>query len=135
MDMSREGRVLFDESDAPLYRTSYEGVPSKEEWDAHFHRFTRWARSGIPYAVVIDARQVGSLPATHRKAIVAWIDRDRFHLTANCRGGALVFSNRLQRGLWTAITWVTPIPVPVKVFGDLSAAEDWLTGLLHRKAS
>ena len=133
--MSAVGRVLFDESDAPLYRTFYEGVPPKDEWDAHFDRFTGWARAGIPYAVAIDAREVGSLPANHRKAIVDWIDRDRFHLTANCCGGALIFSNRLQRGLWTAITWVTPIPVPVKVFGDMASAEAWLTGLLHRKAS
>ena len=129
------GSVQFDESNEPLYRMRYEGIPDDAEWTAHFDRMSRWARSGKRYAVVIDAREVGMLPATHRAAIVDWINRDRFHLTVNCAGGALVFSNALQRGLWTAIMWVTPIPVPVRVFPDIVVAEAWLLGLLQRKAS
>ena len=129
------GSVQFDETSDPLYRMRYEGIPGAEQWEGHFDRLSKWARRGTQYAVVIDAREVGMLPPTHRKAIVEWINRDRFHLTANCAGGALIFSSSLQRGLWTAIMWVTPIPVPVRVFADIPSAEAWLTSLLHRKAS
>jgi hypothetical protein len=62
-----------------------------------------------------------------------WIKSDREHLRANCAGGALIFTTALQQGLWTAISWVTPSPIPVKIFRDVPAAEAWLRGRLETK--
>jgi hypothetical protein len=62
-----------------------------------------------------------------------WINRDRQHLKMNCAGGALIFANALQQGLWTAISWVTPSPIPVKIFRDISSAEAWLRDQLEEK--
>jgi hypothetical protein len=92
-----------------------------------------WARRGSQYAVVIDAREVGRVPATQRKGIVDWINRDRQHLKVNCAGGALIFSSPMQQGLFTAIVWLTPIPIPAKVFRDVPSAEAWLRGQLAEK--
>ncbi len=127
------GQVLFDESRRPLMRMTYQGLCDDAEWRRHVGRMSEWARRGEPYAVVIDARQVGRVPATQRKAITEWIDRDRQHLKVNCAGGALIFSSPIQQGLWTAISWVTPSPIPVKVFRDVSAAESWLRDMLAAK--
>lgn len=127
------GQVIFDEKDKPLMRMTYQGLSDDAEWQRHIDQMSEWARRGDHYAVVIDAREVGRVPATQRKDIVNWINRDRQHLRTNCAGGALIFSNPIQQGLWTAIAWVTPTPIPVKIFRDIPSAEAWLRGLLEEK--
>lgn len=120
------GQVIFDESDKPLMRMTYQGVPDSAEWRRHIDVMSDWARRGDIYGVVIDAREVGRIPATLRRGIMDWITRDKQHLKVNCAGGGLVFASPLQQGLWTAISWVTPSPIPVKIFRDLVPAEAWV---------
>jgi hypothetical protein len=62
-----------------------------------------------------------------------WITNDKQHLRANCAGGALIFASPLQQGLWTAISWVTPSPIPVKMFSDLASAEAWVRAQIVEK--
>jgi hypothetical protein len=127
------GRVIFDERDRPLMRMTYQGLCDEPEWRRHIAEMSAWARRGGDYAVLIDAREVGRVPATQRKAIVDWINRDRQHLKANCAGGALIFSSPIQQGLFTAIVWLTPIPIPVKIFREVESAEAWLRTMLQEK--
>lgn len=127
------GQVVFDEADKPLMRMTYQGLCDDAEWQHHLDVMSEWARRGEVYAVVIDARDVGGVPATQRRGIIDWIDRDRVHLERSCAGGALVFSNAIQQGLWTAISWVAPSPIPVKMFRDLESAETWLRDQLQKK--
>ena len=84
---------------------------------------------------MIDAREVGRIPATQRRGIMDWITRDKQHLRAHCVGGALVFASPLQQGLWTAISWVTPSPIPVKILRDMGAAEQWVREQLEALTS
>jgi hypothetical protein len=125
------GQVVFDETDKPLMRMTYQGLCDDVEWQRHIDQMSEWARRDEQYAVVIDAREVGRVPATQRRGIVDWINRDRQHLKTNCAGGALIFSSPVQQGLWTAIVWVTPTPIPVKIFRDIPPAEAWLRRLLR----
>jgi len=127
------GQVIFDETAKPLMRMTYQGLCDEAEWQRHIRQMSDWARRGDVYAVVIDAREVGRVPATQRRGIVDWIDRDRQHLKANCAGGALIFSSPIQQGLWTAIAWLTPTPIPVKIFRDVPSAEAWLRDQLQEK--
>jgi len=127
------GRVIFDEKDKPLMRMTYQGLCDDAEWRRHIDQMSEWARRGDPYAVVIDAREVGRVPATQRRGIIEWIQNDRQHLKTNCAGGALIFTSALQQGLWTAISWVAPSPIPVKIFREVSSAEAWLRSLLQEK--
>lgn len=120
------GQVIFDESDKPLMRMTYQGVPDEAEWQRHIDVMSDWARRGETYAVLIDAREVGRIAPTQRRGIMEWIKRDTAHLRTYCAGGALVFASPLQQGLWTAISWVTPAPIPVKIFRDLEPGEAWL---------
>ena len=129
------GKVFFDDSDRPVCRMTYQGECDDTEWQAHVDTMSEWARRGDPYGVIIDAQQVGRVSAIQRRAIVDWINRDRQHLKANCAGGALIFASPMQQGLWTAIVWVTPIPIPVKVFRDVPSAEGWLRSQLAAKAA
>jgi len=129
------GQVVFDETDKPLMRMTYQGLCDDAEWQRHIDQMSEWARRGDRYAVVIDAREVGHVPATQRRGIVDWIDRDRQHLKTNCAGGALIFSSPVQQGLWTAIAWLTPTPIPVKIFGQVPPAEAWLRDQLRGKAA
>jgi hypothetical protein len=124
------GRVIFDESEKPLMRMTYVGVPDEAEWQRHIDVMSEWARRGDVYAVVIDAREVGRISPVQRRGIMDWITRDKQHLRANCAGGALIFASPLQQGLWTAISWVTPSPIPVKMFSDLLSAEGWVRSQL-----
>jgi hypothetical protein len=127
------GRVIFDEKDKPLMRMTYQGLCDDAEWQRHIDQMSQWARRGDLYAVVIDAREVGRVPATQRRGIIEWIQNDRQHLKANCAGGALIFTSALQQGLWTAISWVAPSPIPVKIFREVPSAEVWLRGQLQEK--
>ena len=125
------GQVIFDESEKPLMRMTYQGVPDEPEWERHIATMSDWARRGEVYGVVIDAREVGRIPATLRRSIMDWITRDKAHLKAHCAGGAMIFASPLQQGLWTAISWVTPSPIPVKMFSDLPSAENWVRSQLN----
>ena len=127
------GRVIFDETDRPLMRMTYQGVPDEAEWQRHIDVMSEWARRGEVYGVVIDAREVGRIPATQRRGIMDWITRDKHHLRVNCAGGALILASPLQQGLWTAISWVTPSPIPVKIFRELEPAEAWVRKMLEEK--
>ena len=127
------GEVVFDESDDPMMRMTYHGLCDDDEWQRHIDQMSEWARRARPYAVVIDAREVGRVPATQRRGIIVWINRDRQHLKSHCAGGALVFASAIQQGLWTAISWVAPSPIPVKVFRDIPSAEAWLRSQLQQK--
>ncbi|MGB5283097.1 MAG: hypothetical protein WBN29_01215 [Polyangiales bacterium] len=127
------GQVIFDEKDKPLMRMAYKGLCDDAEWQRHLGVMSEWARRGEVYAVVIDAREVGRVPATQRKGISEWIDRDRRPLEENCAGGAMIFNNAVQQGLWTAISWVAPSPIPVKMFRDIPSAEAWLHERLREK--
>ena len=124
------GQVIFDESERPLMRMTYRGIPDEEEWERHIATMSDWARRGEVYGVIIDAREVGRIPATQRRGIMDWITKDSAHLRANCAGGALIFASPLQQGLWTAISWVTPSPIPVKMFSDVPNAEKWVRAQL-----
>lgn len=114
-------------------RMTYQGLCDDAEWQRHIGQMSQWARRGDLYAVVIDAREVGRVPATQRRGIIEWIQNDRQHLKANCAGGALIFTSALQQGLWTAISWVAPSPIPVKIFREVPSAEVWLRGQLQEK--
>ena len=127
------GQVIFDETEKPLMRMTYQGLCDDDEWQRHLDVMSDWARRGEIYGVVIDAREVGRVPATQRKGIIEWIERDSSHLKANCAGGAMVFSNAVQQGLWTAISWVSPSPIPVKMFRDVASAEAWVHAQLAEK--
>ena len=127
------GIVIFDETEKPLMRMTYKGLCDDAEWQRHLDVMSDWARRGEVYAVVIDAREVGRVPATQRKGIISWIDRDRQALEENCAGGAMIFSNAVQQGLWTAISWVAPSPIPVKMFRDTPSADAWLREKLLEK--
>jgi hypothetical protein len=116
-------------------RMTYQGLCNDAEWQRHINQMSEWARRDEQYAVVIDAREVGKVPATQRRSIVDWINRDRQHLKTNCAGGALIFSSPVQQGLWTAIVWVTPTPIPVKIFRDVASAEAWLRERLREKTA
>ena len=120
------GQVIMDEREKPLMRMTYQGIPDQAEWQRHIDVMSDWARRGQVYGVVIDAREVGRVSPVQRRGIMNWITQDKQHLGANCVGGALVFASPLQQGLWTAISWVTPSPIPVKIFGDLASAEVWV---------
>ena len=127
------GQVIFDETDKPMMRMTYQGAPDDAEWQRHIDVMSEWARRGEVYGVIIDAREVGRIPATQRRGIMDWIKRDTQHLKAHCAGGAMIFASPLQQGLWTAISWVTPSPIPVKIFRDLPSAEAWLQQRLEEK--
>ena len=127
------GQVIFDETEKPLLRMTYQGLCDDAEWERHLHVMSKWARRGQVYGVIIDAREVGRVPATQRRGIIDWIHRDRGHLAANCSGGAMIFGDSIQQGLWTAISWVAPSPIPVRMFRDTPSAEAWLRGQLREK--
>jgi hypothetical protein len=107
------GQVIFDETVKPLMRMTYQGLCDDAEWQRHLDVMSEWARRGEVYAVRID--------------------RDRPYLEQNCAGGAMLFTNAVQQGLWTAISWVAPSPIPVKMFRDEPSAEAWLRGQLEKK--
>jgi hypothetical protein len=127
------GQVIMDEREKPLMRMTYQGVSDDAEWRRHIDVMSEWARRGEVYGVVIDAREVGRVTATQRRGIMDWITHDKQHLRAHCVGGALVFASPLQQGLWTAISWVTPSPIPVKIFRDITSAETWVREQLSAK--
>lgn len=117
-------------------RIRYVGVTDDVAWEAHLRTMTSWLQRGEPYVVSVDGREVGRVPATQRKQMVDWVNNYRDALARNCAGAMLVFSNAAQRGLLTAVMWLAPMPIPVRIFATIEEGEAWLRERLneHQRA-
>lgn len=77
------------------------------------------------YAMVLDNRKAGPLPATQRKMMAEYMERHAMRARSRCVCTAFVSDSIMMRGVLTAIMWLRKPDVETQVFGDLDDAIAW----------
>jgi hypothetical protein len=78
------------------------------------------------HALVVDTTTLESVPgATLRRRMKDFEDSRRPIIREKNIGSAIVLSNSLVRGAFTALRWISPQPAPNKAFANVRDAARW----------
>lgn len=100
--------------------------------DAELHRafreLERWMRDDVhaPYGFLVRIDHVLMLTSKQRQIVAGYEARYADVERRFNAGQAMVVASPVQRGLFTAFTWLSPLVWPYRVFGDTEAALQWL---------
>lgn len=86
------------------------------------------------YAMVLDNRKAGPLPATQRKMMADYMERHAMRARSRCACTAFVSESMVMRTMLTAIMWLRKPEVETQVFGDLDEAIGWCRARLKNQA-
>lgn len=120
--------LTFDENAWPL---TYVRFPSKPLGDDGFEyfieRYTAIVERRVPFATILDSRgPTTAITAHQRRRLTEWFEVTGQLAGEHHFGIAVLINNALIRGALKAVTWVKPIPVPVKPFGSIADAAPWV---------
>jgi len=120
--------LIFDENAWPLSYVRFPSKPLSDEGFEYFiERYTAMVERRISFATILDSRGLTTAITAHqRKRLTEWFDvtgelAGEYHF-----GIAILINSALVRGALKAVTWVKPIPVPVRPFGSIADAAPWL---------
>ena len=78
------------------------------------------------HALIVDTTTIERTPdATLRKKMKEFEDGRRAIIRDKNIGSAIVLSNALVRGAYTALRWISPQPAPNKAFSNIRDAARW----------
>lgn len=78
------------------------------------------------HALIVDTTTIEQIPdATLRKKMKDFEDGRRPIIRDKNIGSAIVLSNALVRGAYTALRWISPQPAPNKAFSNVRDAARW----------
>lgn len=78
------------------------------------------------HALVVDTTTIEKIPdATLRRRMKEFEDGRRPIIRDKNIGSAIVLSNAVVRGAYTALRWISPQPAPNKAFSNLRDAARW----------
>ncbi|MFA9411866.1 MAG: hypothetical protein ACERK0_11415 [Deltaproteobacteria bacterium] len=120
--------LIFDDNAWPLLYVRFPSKPLSDEGFEYFiERYTATVERRIPFATILDSRGLTTaITANQRKRLTEWFDVTGDLAGEHHFGIAVLISNALIRGALMAVTWVKPIPVPIKPFGSIADASTWV---------
>ena len=78
------------------------------------------------HALIVDTTTIETIPdATLRRRMKEFEDSRRPIIREKNIGSAIVLSNSLVRGAFTALRWISPQPAPNKAFSNVRDAARW----------
>jgi hypothetical protein len=120
--------LIFDDAAWPLLYVRFPSKPLSDEGFAYFiERYTASVERRTPFATILDSRgPTTAITARQRQMLTDWFDvtgelAGEYHF-----GIAVLINSAFIRGALKAVTWVKPIPVPVKPFGSIADAAPWV---------
>ena len=127
--------LTFDETAWPLLYVRFPSKPLSDEGFEYFiKRYTLFVERRAQFATILDSRGLSTaITAQQRRRLAEW-----FAVTGELAsevhfGIAVLISNSVIRGALMAVTWIAPIPVPVKPFGSVADSAPWLRALFAEK--
>ena len=120
--------LIFDDNAWPLLYVRFPSKPLSDEGFEYFiERYTATVERRIPFATILDSRGLTTaITANQRKRLTEWFDVTGDLAGEHHFGIAVLIGNALIRGALKAVTWVKPIPVPIKPFGSIADASAWV---------
>ena len=118
--------IEFDVSMWPLVLVSMPSAVRLEDivylQESYEHVFAAPTR----HALIVDTTPIKEIPdATLRRRMKDFEDSRRPIIQEKNIGSAIVLSNSLVRGAYTALRWISPQPAPNKAFANVRDAARW----------
>lgn len=127
--------LTFDESAWPLLYVRFPSKPLSDDGFEYFiSRYTQAVERRVPFVTILDSRGLSTaITAQQRKRLTEWFDVTGDLAGEHHFGIAVLMSNAIIRGALMAVTWVKPIPVPIKPFGSIADAAPWIRQVFTEK--
>ncbi|MBX3246854.1 MAG: hypothetical protein KF901_06715 [Myxococcales bacterium] len=118
--------IVIEDAAFPLVVVTLPKVWTETEWDTYLAQMRRFPARRRAYVTLTDARGAGTPSAAQRRRAAEVMAEDAETSRAYNVANALVFDSAILRGMVTAITWLTPPPVPMQSFATPALALAWL---------
>lgn len=127
--------LIFDETAWPLLYVRFPSKPLSDEGFEYFiSRYTDIVERRIPFATILDSRGLSTaITAQQRKRLTEWFEVTGPIAGEHHFGIAVLMSNAIIRGALKAVTWLAPIPVPIKPFGSVADSGPWIRAILSEQ--
>ncbi len=118
--------ITFDVSMWPLVLVSMPAVMRVGDIDYLQESYEHVFAAPTRHALLVDTTGIDEIPdATLRRRMKDFEDGRRGIIRKKNIGSAIVLSNALVRGAYTALRWISPQPAPNKAFGSVAEAARW----------
>jgi hypothetical protein len=123
--------LIFDETAWPLLYVRFPSKPLSEEGFEYFiERYTNAVERRTRFATILDSRGLTTaITANQRKQLTEWFEVTGELAGEHHFGIAVLISSAVIRGALKAVTWLAPIPVPVKPFGSIADSGPWVRAI------
>jgi hypothetical protein len=121
--LGRVGSFAVDRSQFPIVHVHIDGTLADDQW-LEFWVQLDTLLTGERYGIVIDLRTAAELSASQRAYVVKNWRENRAQAARVCLMAAVVIKSGLWRGVFTAISWVTPPPHPVVFVSSIAEGDE-----------
>jgi hypothetical protein len=122
--------IAAGRSDRDVFVRRYSGAFTDEELEATLVDMTRVmeaARREHRKIVLLSIGESGaSMHSKQRSRVADWTTNAAPLMRAAVAAHAVVVPNAVQRGVLTAILWLTEYPIPIRAFTSEGEAEQWI---------
>lgn len=132
---THEFGLSFDDNAWPLLYIRFPSTPLDDQGVEYFiRRYSAIIELRIPFVSIIDSRGLSnSISANQRKKLTEWFDVSGPLASEHHHGIAVLINNAIVRGALKAVTWVKPVPVPIRPFGSIADAAPWVREVMTEK--
>lgn len=123
--------VESDRDCGRVYIVTFGETISAREWEEYIDFCRARLKENQPFALLHDHRKGGAPNAVQRRKLQEMLDQEA-KTGSLVRASAVVSSSALVRGALTALTWLRPLPYPVKVFSAVDEARAWCAAAMER---
>ena len=118
--------IEFDVSMWPLVLVTMPSIIDIPDIDYLQESYEHVFAASTRHALIVDTTTIEKIPdATLRRRMKEFEDGRRPIIREKNIGSAIVLSNSLVRGAYTALRWISPQPAPNKAFSNVRDAARW----------
>ncbi|MEZ4287362.1 MAG: hypothetical protein R3A47_04295 [Polyangiales bacterium] len=122
----------MDIHDFPLVHMVFEGEFDEHSWEADMLEIPKVVKKRGKFAFCIDCTNIGSITPNQRRTISKLVKNDPYGAFAQCIAMGITLPATWQRGMLTAIMWITPFSMPVQAFKTHDETTAWVRSELTR---
>jgi hypothetical protein len=108
---------------------------SDEDIDQVIAELEAHLAGGIPYVLLFDLTGTGTPTALQRQKLTRHVRENTTRIRRWVRGVGVILTSPVARGVVTALFWVSPLPVPHRIFSARAAATDWADSFARASTS
>ena len=124
--------ITLDITHRPLFIVTLVSAPSDAEIRGNLAEWTAsFFPAQKPYALVYDAKDATQFSPRQRQMTADWVTLHAGQIRSLCAGCSFVFATAMQRGVMTAVHWMSPPPYPVHVTKTRVDAIRWCLSQLQ----